>query len=84
MISAFVITVLLMWVLHVLAVNDWLQVFAKHVGFDECVTAAVETLLTGLPLAAFGCSTCGATHLDADKSVQKLHTCHVCSVCNHC
>ena len=23
------------------AVHDWLQVVAKHVGFDECVAAAI-------------------------------------------
>ena len=56
---------------------------AGHVDFDECVAAAVETLLTGLPLASFGCSKCEATHLDADKFATKLHTCHVCSVCHH-
>ena len=65
------------------AVFDWLHVVAGHVGFDECVAAAVETLSTGLPLASFGCSKCGATHLDADKFVRKLHTRHVCSLCNH-
>ena len=65
------------------AVRDWLHVVAGHVGFDECVAAAVETLSTGLPLASFGCSKCGATHLDANKFVTKLHTRHVCSVCHH-
>ena len=65
------------------AVCDWLQVVAMHVDFGECVTAAVETLSTGLPMASFSCSKCGATHLDADKFMQKLHTCHICSVCNH-
>ena len=63
------------------AVRDWLHVVAGHVGFDECVAAAVETMSTGLPLAFFGCSKCGATHLDADKFVKKLHTRHVYSVC---
>ena len=57
---------------------------AGHVGFDECVAAAVETLSTGLPLASFGCSKWGATHLDANKFATKLHLCHVCAVCNHC
>ena len=56
---------------------------AGHVGFDECVAAAVETLSMGLPLASFGCSKCGATHLDANKFVTKLHMRHVCSVCHH-
>ena len=65
------------------AVRAWLHVVAGHVGFDECVPAAVETLSTGLPLASFGCSKCGATHLDANKFATKLHTCQVCSVyCN--
>ena len=36
-----------------------------------------------LPLAFFGCSKCGATHLDADKFAWKLHTRYVCSVWNH-
>ena len=66
------------------AVRDWLHVAAGHVGFDECVAAAVETLSTGLPLASFGCSKCGASHLDANKFATKLHSRHVCAVCNHC
>ena len=61
-----------------------LHVVAGHVGFDEFVAAAVETLSTGLPLASFGCSKCGATHLDANKFAKKLHTHHVCAVCYHC
>ena len=65
------------------AVRDWLHVVARHVGFDECVAAAVETLSTGLPLAPFGCSKCGAAHLDVVKFVTKLHTRHVCAMCNH-
>ena len=65
------------------AVRDWLHMVAGHVGFDECVADAVETMSTGLPLASFGCSKCGATHLDADKFAQKLHMRLVCSVCNH-
>ena len=64
-------------------VHDWLHVVAGHVNFDECVAAAVVTLSTGLPLASFGCSKCGATHLDVNKFVTKLHTRHVCSVCYH-
>ena len=66
------------------AVRDWLHVVAGHVGFDECVAAAVETLSMGLPLASIGCSKCGATHLDANKFATKLHMRHVCSVCHHC
>ena len=65
------------------AVHDWLHVIARHVGFDECVADAVETLLMGLPLASFGCSKYGSAHLDADKFVTKLYTCHMCAVCNH-
>ena len=65
------------------AVSDWLHVVAGHVAFDECIAAAVETLSTGLPLASFSCSKCGATHLDADKFATKLHTRHVYVVCNH-
>ena len=65
------------------AVRAWLHVVAGHVGFDECVAAAVATLSTGLPLASFGCSKCGATHVDANKVTTKLHLCHVCAVCNH-
>ena len=56
---------------------------AGHVGFDECAATAVETLSTGLPLASFGCSKCGATHIDANKFATKLHSRHVCAVCNH-
>ena len=65
------------------AVCDWLYMVAGHVGFDECVTAAVETLSTSLPLASFGCSKCRATHLDAAKFATNLHAHHVCAVCNH-
>ena len=46
------------------SVYDWLAVVAKHVGFDECVKAAVESLSKGFQLASFGCTKCGATHLD--------------------
>ena len=49
------------------AIRAWLYMVAKHVGFDECVAAAMETLSIGLPMASFSCSKCGATHLDADK-----------------
>ena len=65
------------------AVRAWLHVVAGHVGFDECVAAAVETLSPGLPLASFGCSKCGASHLDANKFATKLHSRHMCAVCNH-
>ena len=47
------------------SVRVWLAVVAKHVGFDECVKAAVDSLSTGLQLASFGCTKCGATHLDS-------------------
>ena len=49
------------------SVCAWLAVVAKHVGFDECVKAAVESLSKGLQLASFGCTKCGATHLDSDN-----------------
>ena len=65
------------------AVRDQLHMVARHVGFDECVATAVETLSMGLPLASFGCSKCGATHLDANKFATKLNSCHMCSMCNH-
>ena len=32
--------------------------------FDECVGVAIESLSRGYPLASFGCSKYGATHLD--------------------
>ena len=47
------------------SVHEWLAVVAKHVGFDECVTAAVESLSKGFQLASFICTKCGATHLDS-------------------
>ena len=53
------------------SVCAWLAVVAKHVGFDECVKAAVESLSKGLQLASFGCTKCGATHLDSDKFERK-------------
>ena len=56
---------------------------AGHVGFDECVATVVETLSMGLPLASFGCSKCGASHLDANKYATKLHLRHMYAVCNH-
>ena len=65
------------------AVRAWLGVVAKHVNFDECVAAAVEGLSRGLPLALFGCTKCGASHIDLGQYVQKLHTCHVCTQCGH-
>ena len=59
-------------------VRAWLAVVAKHVGFDECVTAAAESLSKGLQLASFGCTKCGASHLDTGKYAGKLHARHVC------
>ena len=35
------------------SVHDWLAVVAKHVGFDDCVKAAVESLSKGFQLASF-------------------------------
>ena len=46
------------------AVYTWLSVVAKHVNFDECNAAAVEELSRGLLLASFGCTKCGASHMD--------------------
>ena len=43
------------------SVCAWLAVVAKHVDFDECV----ESLSKGFQLASFGCTKCGATHLDS-------------------
>ena len=59
------------------AVRTWLGVVAKRVDFDECVAAAVETLLKGHPLAFFGSSKCGITHLDTGDFACKLHTRHL-------
>ena len=53
------------------SVCAWLALVAKHVGFDECVKAAVESLSKGLQLASFGCTKCGATHLDSDNFERK-------------
>ena len=53
------------------SVHDWLAVVAKHVVFDECVKAAVESLSKGFQLASFGCTKCGATHLDSGNFVYK-------------
>ena len=53
------------------SVHAWLAVVAKHVGFDECVKAAVESLSKGLQLTSFGCTKCGATHLDSDNFEHK-------------
>ena len=53
------------------SVRAWLAVVAKHVGFDECVKAAVESLSKGLQLASFGCTKCGATHLDTGNFKRK-------------
>ena len=52
-------------------VREWLAVVAKHVGFDEYVKAAVESLSKGLQLASFGFTKCGATHLDSDNFEHK-------------
>ena len=47
------------------SVREWLALVAKLVGFDKCVKAAVKSLAKGLQLASFGCTKCGATHLDS-------------------
>ena len=49
------------------SVRDWLAVVAKHVGFDEFVKYAVESLSKGFQLASFGCTKRGATHLDSSN-----------------
>ena len=46
------------------AVCMWLRVVAKHVNFDECIAADVEGLSRELPLASFGYTKCGASHMD--------------------
>ena len=46
-------------------VHMWLAVVAKHMGFDECMKAAVESLSKGFQLASFGSTKCSATHLDS-------------------
>ena len=53
------------------SVRTWRAVVAKHVGFDEFVKAAVESLSKGLQLASFGCTKCSATHLDSDNFERK-------------
>ena len=53
------------------SVREWLAMAAKHVGFNECVKAAVKSLLKGFQLASFGCTKCGATHLDSRKCACK-------------
>ena len=50
-------------------VHVWLQVVAKDVDFDECVTTAVEALSICLSMASYGYSKRGATHLDTNKFV---------------
>ena len=65
------------------AVRAWLSVVAKHLNFDECVAAAVEGLSRGLPLALFGYTKCGASHIDLGQYAWKLHTCQVCTQCGH-
>ena len=52
-------------------VHLWLAVVAKHVGFDECVEAAVESLSKGFQLASLGCTKCGATHFDSGNFARK-------------
>ena len=63
------------------AVHAWLSVISKHGDFDECIAAVVEGLSRGLPLASFGCTKCGASHMDLGQYVWKLHTHHICAQC---
>ena len=37
---------------------------AKHASFNDCVAAANEALSCGHQLESFGCTKCGAFHLD--------------------
>ena len=60
------------------AVCAWLSVVPKHVNFDECIAAAVEGLSRGLPLASFGCTKCGAFHMNLGQYAWKLQMHHVC------
>ena len=46
------------------AVCTWLSVVAKHVDLDASIAAAIEGLSRGLPLASFGCTKSGASHMD--------------------
>ena len=62
-------------------VYEWLNVVAKHLDFDACVTVATEALLQSLPLTVFPCSKCGAIHGDLGKHAHSLHTIHNCGVC---
>ena len=67
-----------------LHVHAWLGVVTKHVNFDECIAAAVDDGLSrGLPLASFGYTKCGASHIDLGRYTQKLHSHHVCTQCGH-
>ena len=61
------------------AVRAWLRVVAKYVNFDECIAAAVEGLLRGLPLASFGCKKCDASCMDLGQYAQRLYMHHVCT-----
>ena len=65
------------------SVRAWLAVVAKDVSFDECVKAAVESLSKGFHLASFGCTKCGATHLDSGNFARKKYTHHLYKVCGH-
>ena len=47
------------------SVREWLAVVAKHVDFNECVKATMESLPKGFQLVSFTCTQCGATHLDS-------------------
>ena len=60
------------------AICMWLEVVHKHVDFNKCISAAVENLSRGHPLAPFGCSKCSATHLDAGYFAYKLHALYLC------
>ena len=64
-------------------VHVWRAVVAKHVGFEDCVLTVVESLSKGFKLASFGCTKCGATHLDSGSFACKKHTRHLCKLHRH-
>ena len=43
----------------------------------------MEILFKEFQLASFGCTKCGATHLDSGRFPRKKHTCLLCKLCEH-
>ena len=64
-------------------VYEWLNVVAKHLDFDACVTAAKEALQCLLPLAEFPCGKGGTIYGDLKKHACLLYTIHNCGICGH-